>query len=630
MPEFDDDVMCYECEEGYFLNYYGECIQCKNNQVKNSNDECIYCEDVEYGGIEGCAKCENENDNIICNECKDGFILYENNKTCLRISKNKELIEFISCKSLILNESNNKLTCNKCLNGFSLLLEKSKSKCVSFDFIENPYKEYNKNCLSFINLNTEDIPNYFCNKCISNDMTLYTFNNSLTSFCGNKSLYDLGNCLEATIMINGTLATCTKCAENTYIYHHKYANIDTCVIEVKQPSRCAIKFCYKCKEGNNYFCEKCLMEDYESNPITGACVKKTKKIPEINWKDLFRLQFNQNKIINGGDVYGISLVMRGITQSEINTGQAFLINLIYDIKYMRTFRFLEEEKKIPTICEIIDSVDESDEPNIVEFGCITNLTKYENNEIMKDNIMIKNIEVNEDNYNLGLLKNDNLKELMEETDMSNLNKKSKSNFTLNNYLNIATFFPNDIKNLNFENNITIDGKLNKKLELDTIKTELNLAQNNKRVDCLFSIKKDSKAELNCEFNDNLKETNNIFNFKSKTIDRNNSIIYLGNISEINLIHISNDINPKSTEKNDGEEDKENNKKKDEKMKIIFIFVTFIVIIIIVIVVIIIRCKKTFRIQPEEANNRKRDNNLDKYIVTYSETRAKLKRYNPNK
>lgn len=298
---------------------------------------------------------------------------------------------------------------------------------------------------------------------------------------------------------------------------------------------------------------------------------------------------------------------------------------------MRTFKFLEEEKKIPTICEIIDSVDESDEPNIVEFGCITNLTKYENNEIMKDNIMIKNIEVNEDNYNLGLLKNDNLKELMEETDMSNLNKKSKSNFTLNNYLNIATFFPNDIKNLNFENNITIDGKLNKKLELDTIKTELNLAQNNKRVDCLFSIKKDSKAELNCEFNDNLKETNNIFNFKSKTIDRNNSIIYLGNISEINLIHISNDINPKSTEKNDGEEDKENNKKKDEKMKIIFIFVTFIVIIIIVIVVIIIRCKKTFRIQPEEANNRKRDNNLDnKYIVTYSETRAKLKRYNPNK
>ena len=48
--------------------------------------------------------------------------------------------------------------------------------------------------------------------------------------------------------------------------------------------------------------------------------------------------------------------MRGITQSEINTGQAFLINLIYDIKYMRTFRFLDEEKKIPTICEIIDSM----------------------------------------------------------------------------------------------------------------------------------------------------------------------------------------------------------------------------------------------------------------------------------
>ena len=88
MPEYDNDIMCYECEEGFFLDFYGECIKCENNQVKNNNNECIYCEDVENGGIEGCSKCQNENDKIICNECKEGFILYENNKTCLRQKMN--------------------------------------------------------------------------------------------------------------------------------------------------------------------------------------------------------------------------------------------------------------------------------------------------------------------------------------------------------------------------------------------------------------------------------------------------------------------------------------------------------------------------------------------------------------
>ena len=294
--------------------------------------------------MEGCSKCENENDNIICNECKEGFIYYENNKTCLKISENEELNEYLSCKNLFLDESNNKYTCTKCLNGYALLEENSQSRCVSFDFVEKPYKEFNKNCLNFINLNTEDIPVYYCTKCINEEMTLYKINNNTSSFCANKNLYDLGNCLEATIIINGSLSTCTKCQKNNHIYHHKDANIDTCVTEVKNPPRCAVKFCSKCKEGNNYFCEKCIMEDYEPNPVTGMCVKKMEKLPEINWKDLFRLQFNQKKIINGRDVYGMALVMRGITQSEINTGHAFLVNLVYDIKYSRNYRFLDEEQ----------------------------------------------------------------------------------------------------------------------------------------------------------------------------------------------------------------------------------------------------------------------------------------------
>ena len=124
MPEYDNDIMCYECEEGFFLDFYGECIKCENNQVKNNNNECIYCEDVENGGIEGCSKCQNENDKIICNECKEGFILYENNKTCLRISKNEELEEYINCKNIKLNKDN-KIECTQCLSDYALIKEKN-------------------------------------------------------------------------------------------------------------------------------------------------------------------------------------------------------------------------------------------------------------------------------------------------------------------------------------------------------------------------------------------------------------------------------------------------------------------------------------------------------------------------
>lgn len=415
------------------------------------------------------------------------------------------------------------------------------------------------------------------------------------------------------------------------------------------------------------------MKDYEPNPFTGACVKKMKKVPEINWKDIFRLKLNQNKNINGRDVYGEHLMMRGITQSQINTGHAFLIDLIYDIKYMRNFRFLDEVQKIPAICEIIDNVDESEEPNIVEFGCITNLTKYENEEHMKDNYIIKNIEVSEDNYISGLLKSDNLKELIEQKDIPNLNKKEKSNFTLTNYLKMTTFTPDEINNLTFSNNIIINGRLNKKLNTDRIKTELNFAQINEKADCLFNIKQQLKAELNCKLNNFIKGNNNIFNFKSQTIDSGESLIYLGKISEINLIKISNDMAPEikesDKEKENGTIEKENNeddkdiekendiidkenkgkdlekeseindeenkenkniKSKDEKIKMVFLLIILIVIIIIVIVFIIIRIKRAYKLEKKE-EIKKKNNDFDlgnKYKATYSDTRVKLKKYKP--
>ena len=186
----DNDLICYQCSEGYFLADDGKCIKCyedkKNidcylcsegylladdetcikcfgNQVRGISNTCINCGDVEEGGIEGCKSCENLNDSIICKECKYGFLLLENNETCLKISQNKELEKFINCEKLSLE--NNKLYCSKCIENYVLLYENNELMCVSTNFITTPKSHLNKFCQKFTNLGIENKPKYSCEKC---------------------------------------------------------------------------------------------------------------------------------------------------------------------------------------------------------------------------------------------------------------------------------------------------------------------------------------------------------------------------------------------------------------------------------------------------------------------------------
>ena len=89
---------------------------------------------------------------------------------------------------------------------------------------------------------------------------------------------------------------------------------------------------------------------------------------------------NQRRIINGRQVYGPAIMMRGYTNSQINSGHAFLVYLVFELRNttMDGNINLAEEKIVPTICQVVDSVDESeDELNIVEYDCIGNLTEEE-------------------------------------------------------------------------------------------------------------------------------------------------------------------------------------------------------------------------------------------------------------
>ena len=71
----DNDLVCYQCDKGYFLNDDGECIKCSDKQVRVNGNKCVSCERREYGGIEGCSICRSDNNTITeCEMCMKGYI----------------------------------------------------------------------------------------------------------------------------------------------------------------------------------------------------------------------------------------------------------------------------------------------------------------------------------------------------------------------------------------------------------------------------------------------------------------------------------------------------------------------------------------------------------------------------
>ena len=89
----------------------------------------------------------------------------------------------------------------------------------------------------------------------------------------------------------------------------------------------------------------------------------------------------------------------------------------------------------------------------------------------------------------------------------------------------------------FHFDFTINGKINKKLEPNVIKTKIPLVEVDEQADCKFAIEDNNKANLNCIVNvENYKEIKT-FSFKSSEIMReDNKSIYLNKLNEIELIN----------------------------------------------------------------------------------------------
>ena len=537
--EHDNEIICIECQPGHFINDEGKCIRCDYNYIRGKDNTCITCDDLENGGIEGCYSCNNVNNTPQCKECKSGYILLKNNYTCLRISSNVELEELVHCQLAFLN-NNNHYECAKCDEKYALLEEDNQFKCFNQEYIDSINFG---SCEIYTNLGTDDKPKYSCSKCRESEyynnnyhLTRITYQENNTALCKYRSSYpSLENCTEATMIIEGgqEKLNCTKCIEDNILYYHKDSNMNICKYKYFE-KQCVVKYCKTCMPGNNYFCSVCLPADYEVSPLTGGCIKKMEKSPEVYFKHIFRYQLNQYKQIGGRIMNGPFFSLRGLTNSQINTGHAFLVLLTFKLQNYGRNRNLEENKNVKTYCQIVESCDETDEePNIADFDCIGDLEEEEE----LTGYDLESIQESPDNNSTS-----NLNELVKLTNLSALGEKKETKFKLKDFLDLAIFNLDNVNKIvsgDYHFDFTLNGKLNKELNKESINVQIPLNEIiNKTVNCTLNIKENKKADLKCNFNleeykDNYKE----FSFKVTEVnDSANNPIYLSRINEVKLIH----------------------------------------------------------------------------------------------
>ena len=447
----NNEIICVECDKGYFLSNEGKCIRCEYNQVRVNNNRCIECNDVENGGIEGCQECKNKNGEIICHR------YYEDRE--YKYSK-------IPYYTKVTRNNLNQFVCSQCQEKYVLLNEISYVVCIRAEYFEYFFDfSYVISCEEMINLGTLEKPKYSCTRCredyIGDDIyfqgyTKITNLKTNTSFCISENDYNyefykyntLENCSEATMIKENDVMefNCTKCRENNNLTYYEDINSFMCknnFYEEKE-KECVIEYCRICEEDNNYFCKQCLSSNYEVNPLTGGCVRKTDKVPAITFKDIFRLKLNEQKLIGGRIISGPFLSLRGLTNSQISPGHTFLVYLTFILQTNDTYRNLEEEKKkeikVPTYCQIVENVDETDnEPNIVDYDCIGNLKENYNLSQYK----LKKIEESSSD-NEKLLGNNNLEDLVSETDLENIDKKTEAQYDLKSFIKLTTFSLDEI------------------------------------------------------------------------------------------------------------------------------------------------------------------------------------------
>ena len=584
-PNNNDNYICTQCQNNYFINEEGKCEICDAAHFKGKNNKCNDCGNILEGGINKCLYCKSDGEKAICQQCLPGYILSISDNTCLEIAKNKELEKFINCEQLV--KEDNKFICAKCNSKYTLVKRNNIKECVyipslfdinfdknyqthyymtnrgtekykaytnykSDDYIYKKYSKYYP-CQEAVNLGTEENPLYSCIKCYENLTTSNDYKppvkiteiNSNLSYCiyQDYSGY-LSNCEEATFQIKEGKESfsCHKCADNYILNYDSYYRTYSCLYSTST-FQCQVHYCKTCNINNNYICEECF-PDYEVNILTGSCMKKIDEIPAITWEDIYSLNMEEP-----------SLKIRGTTKSRINLGHAFLIHLTF--KKSNRLRNLEEGEdtiKMDAICTIMDEVEESSNYlNLVDYFC-------KGNNINNINLTNYILDLIEDGNNEQLLKPSNLNELVKlliekYQGLDFLTQLSTSSFTLKDIFTIIFNMDekiNDIKASDYKFKFKIEGKLNRDMiNKDPIEREFEISEIDTKANCIFTVGEDLNADLSCDLN--VEEYKNIrtFSFKTKEIITEDNEIDLYQLSSINLI-------------NNGKEEKEEEEKNEKK------------------------------------------------------------------
>ena len=549
----NNEFKCKQCYGNYYLNNEGHCIYCTSGFIKDK--KCFKCNDINNGGIEGCNSCKFNGNKISCSSCQYGYSFLINNNSCLKTSEDSEYNKYNKCFQIKIENDN--IHCLECKdNSYSVLKGINESKCIYLPELNGYFEEsysngndlnYYKNsnfdefykyyfikyfdnyishCTEVINIGTEDNPLYSCKKC---NNYLFTDENSNINYCISSknniiNYNDVQNCKEIKLKFvdKKIKFTCITCLQDDHILiYHEKDRVNYCMSNDTIMPDCLAKKCKQCKSDDRYFCEVCELENYEVNDITGACIEKMKGSPAITWKDIFRLEMNSHKEINGKTITGPKFNLRGETNSEINSGHAFIIYLIFKLKQPLNIRNLEDEKdsiKIKAICEIENEVKENKEDtNTVEYECIG-----DSENIDLNNYTLNNIDTSDDSNNLN--------ELTSHKNLSEIENGPTYEFTMNNIQNQTS------KDYNF--NFSIAGKIDdNNLKNIKINGKLKMNEIDESSDCIFIIEENKKSNLNCLLN--IEEYKNIksFSFKTNKIEYNNEYnISLNNLNEVYLLN----------------------------------------------------------------------------------------------
>ena len=300
--EYEEGESCKKCKNGYAfeenntLNCY-DINEFSEYYSKDNNTSFLKCDGDGEERIKNCKKCEYNNNELNCTECKNDYILKDDeNNICYSkeefIDDNKYYYEdeyhLKTCSKTINNcetctNQNGRIICDKCEDEYRLSL--SKNEC--FKIIENCDKyeegelcnkckegfafegEERKICKQFDSLEEYYTKNngtsyYKCDNAIDNCLKC-EYNNEVKCIeCKNN--YILKDDENNKCYLNETFK------DNKAYYYEDYFHIKTC-------SKTIIK-CDECqKQNENVICEKCELNYFIVNNNSRSCKNKDEIIP---------------------------------------------------------------------------------------------------------------------------------------------------------------------------------------------------------------------------------------------------------------------------------------------------------------------------------------------------------------